>query len=97
MQLAKVPLRAESWPLSRRQGDCQVRHSGRVARRGRVAVRTCCQRAGFLLLHRAVRRLEVRHSDPEDRQQLQGIHVSTQFPSADRIVYKQIFYTGVSQ
>lgn len=69
-------MRAESWALSQRQGDRQVGHPGRLARRRRVAMRTCCERAGLLLLHRAVCRLKVRHSDPEDRQQLQGVHVS---------------------
>lgn len=92
-------MRAESRPLSQRQGDRQVGHSGRVARRRRVAMRTCCQRAGLLLLHRAVHRLEVRHSHPKDRQQLQSVHVSIQIASAEPKVCLQtnFLHTGVSQ
>lgn len=86
-------MRAESWALSQRQGDRQVGHSGRVARRPRVAMRTCCQRAGILLLHRAVRRLEVRHSDPKDRQQLQGVHVSRQIAKRQTKMFTNKFST----
>lgn len=76
VQLAKVSLRVESRSLSWWQSHREVGHSRRVARRCWVAVRPGSQRSRIVLLHRTIYWLQIRCTHPEDRNELQGIHVS---------------------